>query len=880
VTDSAGRLAAALADRYVIERELGAGGMATVYLAHDVRHDRRVALKVLRPELSAILGAERFLHEIKTTANLQHPHILSLFDSGEADGLVYYVMPYVEGESLRDRLTREKQLPVEDAVRIAREVADALEYAHQHGIVHRDIKPENILLHGGHAMVADFGIALAASRSEGGTRMTETGMSLGTPHYMSPEQAMGEREITPKADIYALGCVLYEMLTAEPPFVGATAQAIIARVMTEEPRSLTLQRRTIPPHVEAAVVTALAKLPADRFATAGQFAAALADRAYATTAAAAHPAAFPEQRRWRRLAGALAIALVMLGVLAVIGWMRGSPPGVVRRFNITMDQYQTAFGSPAISPDGARIVYSNVEGALMMRSGDDLTARLIPGSDAAWATVFSPDSKAIAFNTGFPGALKLIPLEGGTVRTLVADSTYGSGLAWSDDGWIYFLRGQDFGRDLMRIRASGGAAEFIARPDTAANALFFYWPEALPGGRKVLLTVYPISGDPSIGVLDIVNGRVTLISTGIMARYAPTGHVLVVRGDGTLQAARFDASRGTVSGGFTTVAEGLFIGTANVGPLALSDDGTLVTQMASPAGQVVRLSRDGGREEVVDPDWRGDFGPPALSPDGSLLAISVARGGRSELWVKALGSGAFTKLSAGGTLNYRPSWSPDGREVVFTSDQRGKITTYQVPADGSAPPTRLLSANSTVDEAAYSHDGRWIVFRGGSGGGRDIYAMRTGADSSARAIVATPAEEFSPALSPDGRWLAYASDQTGRTEVYVRPFPNTGAARYTVSHNGGSEPLWSHSGRELFYRDGAENLVAAQIASGDAFRVAGERPLFSTHDYVTDNRHQHYSVSLDDRSFYFVKSPSLSGMANQLIITLNWFVELNRKVGK
>ena len=254
-------LTIALADRYRLEREVGQGGMATVYLAHDLRHDRKVALKVLRPELSAILGAERFLAEIKTTANLQHPHILSLFDSGEADGLVFYVMPYVEGESLRDRLTREKQLPVDEAVRIAREVADALDYAHRHGVIHRDIKPENILLHDGRALVADFGIALAAARSEGGTRMTETGMSLGTPHYMSPEQAMGEREITSKSDVYALGCVLYEMLTGEPPFTGPTAQAIIARVMTEEPRSLTLQRRTIPPHVEAAVITALSEAP-------------------------------------------------------------------------------------------------------------------------------------------------------------------------------------------------------------------------------------------------------------------------------------------------------------------------------------------------------------------------------------------------------------------------------------------------------------------------------------------------------------------------------------------------------------------------------------------------------------------------------------------
>src|SRR3972149_6879543 len=252
---------------------------------------------------AGILGAERFRAEIKTTANLQHPHILSLYDSGEADGLVFYVMPYVEGESLRDRLTREKQLPVDEAVRIAREVADALDYAHRHGVVHRDIKPENILLHDGRAMVADFGIALAVSRSDGGTRMTETGMSLGTPHYMSPEQAMGEREITPKADVYALGCVLYEMLCGEPPFTGPTAQGIIARGMTEEPRSLTLQRKTVPPHVEAAVQAALEKLPADRFASGAQFAEALGKSDFAMPATRAVPVpAAGGRRRWPVLA--------------------------------------------------------------------------------------------------------------------------------------------------------------------------------------------------------------------------------------------------------------------------------------------------------------------------------------------------------------------------------------------------------------------------------------------------------------------------------------------------------------------------------------------------------------------------------------------------
>src|SRR5215216_5003728 len=276
MTEQVSRLAAALADRYRVERELGAGGMATVYLAEDLRHDRRVAIKVLRPELAAVIGAERFVREIQTIATLQHPHILGLIDSGEVEGTAYYVMPFVEGDSLRDRLTREKQLPVADAVRLACEVAGALDYAHRHGVIHRDIKPENILLHDGSALVADFGIALAMSTA--GTRMTETGMSLGTPHYMSPEQAMGERELDARSDVYALGCVTYEMLLGEPPFTGPTAQAIVARVVTAEPAGLTEQRRSVPAAVDAAVLTALEKLPADRFASAREFAEAISGR--------------------------------------------------------------------------------------------------------------------------------------------------------------------------------------------------------------------------------------------------------------------------------------------------------------------------------------------------------------------------------------------------------------------------------------------------------------------------------------------------------------------------------------------------------------------------------------------------------------------------
>ena len=461
------RLQVALADRYRIDGEIGAGGMATVYLAQDLRHDRKVALKLLRPELSAVIGAERFLAEIKLTANLQHPHILGLHDSGEADGLVFYVMPYVEGESLRDRLSRERQLPVDDAVRIATEVATALDYAHRHGVVHRDIKPENILMHDGRALVADFGIALAASKA-GGNRMTETGMSLGTPHYMSPEQAMGEREITARSDVYALGVVLYEMLTGDPPFTGSTAQAVVARVLTEAPRPILPQRHTIPPEVEAAVLTALEKLPADRFGTAAEFADALAGRGTiptirtaATTAAVPAAAAAAKARLDPVKLGLAGTALVAVGVAAWAS-LRPGPEPVVNRFSVYLPPDQALApvnGSGnriAISPDGKRMVYVGPAPRgtqLWLREHDQLSSTPIPGTENAATPFFSPDGRQIGFLVA-GATLRTVSLDGGPTQTL-SDSVNSTGGDWGPDGYIY-VEGDS---GLLRIRATGGPRE-------------------------------------------------------------------------------------------------------------------------------------------------------------------------------------------------------------------------------------------------------------------------------------------------------------------------------------------------------------------------------------------------------------------------------------
>jgi len=276
MSDPVARLNAALEGRYAIERELGEGGMATVYLADDIKHERKVALKVLKPELAAVVGAERFLAEIKTTANLTHPHILPLFDSGEADSFLFYVMPHIEGESLRERIDREKQLPVDEAVKITTDLAEALDYAHRHKIIHRDVKPANILIHEGRPLIADFGIALAVGVAGGG-RLTETGLSVGTPHYMSPEQATGDQAVGVATDVYALGAVLYEMLVGDPPYTGSTAQAILGKIIQGKLASATEERASVPANVDAAIRKALEKLPADRFTGAQEFAGALGD---------------------------------------------------------------------------------------------------------------------------------------------------------------------------------------------------------------------------------------------------------------------------------------------------------------------------------------------------------------------------------------------------------------------------------------------------------------------------------------------------------------------------------------------------------------------------------------------------------------------------
>jgi serine/threonine-protein kinase len=893
------KLVDALADRYTFERELGAGGMATVYLAHDIKHDRRVAVKVLRPELGAVIGAERFLAEIKTTANLQHPHILGLIDSGDADGLLYYVMPYVEGETVRDRISREKQLPVSDAVRIATEAAGALDYAHRHGVIHRDIKPENILLHDGSALVADFGIALAVSTA--GTRMTETGMSLGTPHYMSPEQAMGEREITARSDVYALGCVLYEMLTGDPPFTGSTAQAIVARVVTEQPRSLTSQRHTIPPQVEAAVLTALEKLPADRFGTAAEFAAALADgqggigagRQWTTQSRPRGPAA-PRPRPL------LLGLLVATAALALWGWFRPKPPAPVIRYSMGLppDQAmrQGILGiNIAISPDGSRLVYVGPgEGGdqLWVRERDRLDATPLTGTVGASNPYFSPDGNRIAYSAGGYVQLKVVSVSGGPPIALsTPGGGSGGGGAWGPDGWIYF----DSPNGLSRVQADGGNPELFIPYDSAGGEIGHAWPAALPNGKGLLFrsrrNLDPTDFD--VVAYDFKTRERHVLTKGLLARYVAPGYLVYLRADGAVLAAPFDQDRFKLTGPAVPLFEGVMTKPFGSADFAISPSGMLayVPGLVSSAGGVaeaVYVTREG----VVTPlNPPVSFNPSvnralSVSPDGTRIALDVIGVASPDIWIKQLPAGPLSRLTFDGLASVRPRWTPDGRSVLYLmTPDSGAPSVWKKRADGSTVAELVWQVPGVlIAEASLSGDGQWLIYRvSKADGNRDIYAVRPGRDSAPTPLLTGPFQESGAALSPDGKWLAYTSNESGQDEIFVRPFPNTDAGRWQISTRGGSAARWAHSGRELFFEAPSGDLMVVTITPGPTFAPSEPKRLFpNAGAFWSSNAIPYYDLTPDDKRFVMVRLAAVNQApgAGQLVVVDNWNEELKAKMGK
>lgn len=880
--DTLAELNAALLGRYEIEREIGVGGMAHVYLARDARHDRHVAIKVMKPQVGAMLGVERFLAEIKVTANLQHPNLLPLFDSGEVDGLLFYVMPYIQGESLRARIDRERQLPIDEAVRIAIAVSSAVDYAHRHGVIHRDLKPENILLHEGQPVVADFGIALAVQNA-GGSRITATGLSLGTPQYMSPEQAAGDRDIDGRTDICSLGVMLYEMLTAEPPHSGPTAQAIIARVITEAPRGVRNTRPTVPEAVDLAVARALQKVPADRFATAREFAEALEQRHGVSRGATTITSSQATRRRARDpvVMGAVAVAALALGfaIWSATRTADRAPRSAVHlEIPVAPNQLLGSLStrSIALAPDGGTVVFSTADSAgleqLFSRSIQDVAVHRIPGTDGAASPAFSPDGKSLAFVAG--NALQRIPLAGGTVTPLRASTGYALGITWGSAGSLLL----SVGGTLIRVDENGGGkSEQLAAPDSA----FEVWPMFFPDGKRALygrrarVSASPgQAGSYTIAAIDVATGKRTAIAN--LEGSVPLGLIddllVYARPDGAILAVPFDLGGLRITGTPTVVVPSA---QTDFGPghvkAAVSTSGSLAYIPGSTPVRLQLIDREHRMTSIGAPD--GVFSNPRYSPDGKRVAVSVQKDGHFDIWVYDLGSQAFRRLTTDGTLNQRPEWSPDGKRVIYRSDVGGDSRLWWQPWDGSAPAEQLAAvAGKPVWQGMLSSDGQTLVYRTGELTQTALWYRRLSGDTATRRLLgAATFDQTAPRFSPDGQWLVYQANASGAFQVYVTPFPGPGPV-LQVSSTGGSTPIWSRDGHHVYYTTGRQ-IVDAELTDGPS-RAVASRSVFYEGTFIVQTGHPDFDAAPDGHSMLILRP--LSG---DMPITLvhEWRTELRAR---
>jgi len=836
--------------------------MATVYLARDAKHDRQVALKVLDPELGAVIGAERFLSEIRVTANLQHPNLLPLFDSGEAHGLLFYVMPFVGGESLRSRIQREKQLPLDDAIRISVAVASAVDYAHRHGIVHRDLKPENVLLHDGEPMVADFGIALAVSNA-GGSRITQTGISLGTPQYMSPEQATGDRAIDGRTDIYSLAAMTYEMLAGEPPHNAPTAQAVIAKLMTEEPRPVSALRRATPTYVDEALQRALEKLPADRFGTAREFADALQGKGAAPVLrAGAGLAGRPS--RWNSLTVVACTVAVLATSAAFWAWTRAPretdsfayrvPLAFPSDTRVNTSGPLTSFD---ISPDGKQLVYvGGTDRRLFIRRLDELSPRVLSNGPAS-SPHFSRDGQRVAFVVDY--TLMKMPVTGGAATKVVDGVAL---FSWSQNGDVVFTRGGGPRPELFRVRDEGGAVERLT-PPPQPNETVYGSPCFLPDGDAVLFTIV-IAGRDSTEVAAIrLSDRkiVRLGVAGISPLFLTSGHLMSVGFNGELRLTPFDAKKLRVTGPSETVLQNVMSKSATVAEIAVSSSGTLVYLPGQAARQIVEFDR-AGHPRVITPMSR-DFRFPRYSPDRRRIAVTIGQPPSMDVWVYSIASGTLSRLTTD-AHSTTPVWSPDGRRVAWTVSGGANAGTWWRSWDGSDAPTSLLPLSRGV---VFSPKGDFFVANVGSP--TVVTAVRLDSSRAQKEVV--KAQAPNSAISPDGKWLAYVADETGSLEVYIRPFPGPGG-HYPISNGGGFEPVWGRNGTEIFYRV-ASRLVVASIAVSPEPHVIRRDSLFALSAPFGLVAAQ-YDVSPDGQH---ILAPSSVADDSPPVMIINWVDELRRR---
>ena len=826
------RLEEALGERYRIENELGSGGTGLVFLAEDVKHGRKVAIKVLRPEFAQSLGAERFLQEIRIAAQLSHPNILSLIDSGDADGLLHYVMFYVAGESLRDRLNRERQLPIEDALRITREVADALSYAHEAGVIHRDIKPGNILIEAGHAIVCDFGIAKAISEAAS-DKLTQSGLAVGTAAYMSPEQAMGEADVDSRTDIYSLACVLYEMLSGENPYAGATPQAILARKAMGSVPSLRILRDTVPEAVEAAITRALARIPADRFATANDFAEALSSD---VSSAGIPKPAMPARAKTRRLAtvgaATAVLTLAAIGTLVlIIGTESDSAPPLATFTQLTAQP--GVEDSPSLSPDGMWVVYSG-EGV----SGRDIFLRGVGGQRSINLTedspdddtqpVLSPDGERIAFRSSRDGGgLFVMGRTGEAVRRV---SDVGFNPAWSPDGNRLVFATESVG--LLPLNWDGISQLWTADLATGMVERMFegdaVQPSWSPSGRRVAFTSRVGStSEMDIWTMSVGGGEPTAVTrdtpTDWNPTWSPDGEHLYFSSDrgGSMNLWRIPVDE--ESGEPLGEPEPVTTPSSFAAHPSVSMGGGLVTFTSVLTTQnIQRATLDLATGTLGDSLWlttgSRQWSSPDPSPDGEWMAFYSRDRPEGDLYVIRRDGTRLRQVTSDLALDRVPRWSPDGQWMAYFSNRSGPLQLWMIRADGSGD--RQLTKAERGSIAAWAPDGSSIAVNSAPVESVYIFDPHRDWDEQSPELLPFPHDSIGRFLanswSPDGRRLA----------GFLRPLADDGVLLYSFDTREyerltdyGQWPVWLADNRHLLFVTGGKEFLIIDSETREVRKV-------------------------------------------------------------
>jgi Tol biopolymer transport system component len=864
---------------YQIIAPLGAGGMGEVYLSRDTRLAREVAIKVLPPHLADTPEARaRLQREARAISSLNHPNICSLYDVGQENGVDFLVLEKIEGETLAARLAR-GPLPIDQVLRLGIQIADALDRAHRGGIVHRDLKPENIMLAKNGAKLMDFGIARPARRKAAGDAsttpsgvetVTTEGTILGTFQYMPPEQLEG-KEADVRSDLWALGCVLYEMATGKQAFEGTSQASVVFAIMSSEPPPMSQLAPLTPDSLDRLVRTCLAKDPDERIQSAHdaklqlQWIAERVERPQALNV---------KRRGWRETAGWAGMA-AGIAIFAILGTLAFNKPTVDRdpvRFLVGIPPGLLGIGAPRLSPDGRVLAFvagdSSGASRLWLRPMGTLEARPIPGTERAGLAIWSPDQKHIAFVSD--GKLRRVPVAGGAVVTLADVGDKREDGSWSSTGVILLEGGQ---RDSMiTVPATGGATRPASQFDRSRGDFLHTAPRFLPDGKHFLYVAFrQVHGQPTqalmLGRLGSLEAKELGPSNGDIDVAAPN-HVFYVNGT-TLVTQTLDATRGVLTGDPIPLADGLppqtpYTFTAGGGSLALINVSGTVSELWWMDRTGHPLSRVGEPNRYRDLD---------LSPDAHLAAVAIedAATGYDDVWVRDLDRGVSTRLTFDRTQETGPIWSPDGSRIFYSSDrQGGNYLIYSCSATGAGPEDTLSFGNSGNEgPMSISSDGKWLI-TGESKGATwdwDVMIRDVEGKQAPRPFCASPSVEFGPTISPDGRWLAYSSNETGLWEVYVRSFPD-GLRKWRVSNDGGTTCAWSKKGRELIYQNPTNDLFAVSVAAGTDFLPG--KPVRLFHADVSEHGWSvhRWAVTADGQRFLInqrFKNP-LAGIT----VTRNW----------